>query len=87
MSAVPADTSRARADRQARRRRLGRLVAHGRRALTVFFVAFLIFLYVPTVLLIIFSFNDVDRGRVPARGPRRSKWYRVAFTDPRSAPR
>ena len=53
----------------------------GRRALTVFFVAFLIFLYVPTVLLIIFSFNKSTVAAFPLAGLTLD-WYREAFTDP-----
>ena len=52
----------------------------GRRALTVFFVAFLIFLYVPTVLLIVFSFNRSTVAAFPLAGLT-FEWYRAAFTD------
>ena len=41
---------------------------------------FLIFLYVPTVLLIIFSFNDSTVAAFPLAGLT-LKWYREAFTD------
>ena len=57
------------------------LSRNGRRALTVFFVVFLIFLYVPTVLLIIFSFNESTVAAFPLAGLTLD-WYREAFTDP-----
>ena len=47
----------------------------------MFFVAFLIFLYVPTVLLIIFSFNTSTVAAFPLAGLTLD-WYREAFTDP-----
>jgi spermidine/putrescine transport system permease protein len=56
------------------------LSQRGRRALTVFFIAFLIFLYVPTVLLIIFSFNDSTVATFPLAGLT-LRWYRYAFSD------
>jgi spermidine/putrescine transport system permease protein len=55
------------------------LSRNGRRALTIFFVAFLIFLYVPTVLLIIFSFNDSTVAAFPLAGLT-TKWYHQAFS-------
>jgi spermidine/putrescine transport system permease protein len=84
MSAVPADRPAAAEARPAPRpRRSGAggnvaLSRNGRRALTVFFVAFLIFLYVPTALLIIFSFNDSTVAAFPLAGLT-TKWYHQAF--------
>ena len=81
MSAVPAARP---TDKKPRRGGSGSNVAlsrNGRRALTVFFIAFLIFLYVPTVLLIVFSFNDSTVAAFPLAGLT-MKWYRAAFSDP-----
>lgn len=78
MSAVPAARP---TDKKPRRGGSGSNVAlsrNGRRALTVFFIAFLIFLYVPTVLLIIFSFNDSTVAAFPLAGLT-TKWYHQAF--------
>jgi spermidine/putrescine transport system permease protein len=52
----------------------------GKRLLTAFFIAFLIYLYVPTVLLLIFSFNDSTNAAFPLVGFTTS-WYREAFHD------
>jgi spermidine/putrescine transport system permease protein len=79
MSAVPASRP---ADKKPRRGGSGSNVAlsrNGRRALTVFFIAFLIFLYVPTVLLIVFSFNDSTVAAFPLAGLT-TKWYHQAFS-------
>jgi spermidine/putrescine transport system permease protein len=69
-----------------RPRRSGRtgsvaLSHRGRIGLTVFFVAFLIFLYVPTALLIVFSFNDSTVAAFPLAGLT-FDWYSEAFDDP-----
>jgi spermidine/putrescine transport system permease protein len=52
----------------------------GKRLLSVFFVAFLIYLYIPTVLLLVFSFNDSTNAAFPLVGFTTS-WYRAAFHD------
>jgi spermidine/putrescine transport system permease protein len=56
------------------------LSQNGRRALTAFFIAFLIFLYVPTVLLIVFSFNDSTVATFPLAGLT-LRWYQDAFSN------
>jgi spermidine/putrescine transport system permease protein len=53
----------------------------GKRLLLAFFIAFLIYLYTPTVLLLIFSFNDSTVASFPLSGFTTS-WYRQAFHDP-----
>jgi spermidine/putrescine transport system permease protein len=52
----------------------------GRRLLIVFFVLFLAFLYLPTVMLTIFSFNDSASVSFPLQGFTFG-WYRDAFTN------
>jgi spermidine/putrescine transport system permease protein len=51
---------------------------NGRRALIAFFVLFLVFLYLPTVMLTIFSFNDSDSVSFPLSGFT-TGWYEEAF--------
>ena len=51
---------------------------NGRRALLAFFVLFLVFLYLPTVMLIIFSFNDSASVSFPLSGFT-TGWYEEAF--------
>ena len=51
--------------------------ANGRILLTAFFALFLVFLYLPTVLLIIFSFNDGTIAAFPLQGLT-TKWYSAA---------
>lgn len=51
---------------------------NGRRALLAFFVFFLVFLYLPTVMLIIFSFNDSASVSFPLTGFT-TGWYEEAF--------
>jgi spermidine/putrescine transport system permease protein len=51
---------------------------NGRRALLAFFVLFLVFLYLPTVMLTIFSFNDSDSVSFPLSGFT-TGWYEEAF--------
>ncbi len=57
------------------------LSRNGRVALTGFFVAFLIFLYVPTALLIVFSFNESTVAAFPLAGLT-FDWYSAAFENP-----
>ena len=54
------------------------LSKRGRRALTVYFVFFLIFLYLPSLLLIIFSFNDTVLPQFPLKGFTFA-WYEEAW--------
>jgi spermidine/putrescine transport system permease protein len=51
---------------------------NGRRILAGFFVLFLIFLYLPTVMLTIFSFNDSTQVAFPLSGFT-ADWYTAAF--------
>ena len=51
---------------------------NGRRLLTLFFVVFLAVLYLPTVLLIIFSFNDGTVAAFPLEGLT-TKYYGLAI--------
>ncbi len=51
---------------------------NGKRLLTLFFGLFLVFLYLPTVLLIIFSFNDSTVATFPLAGFT-TEWYTRAF--------
>ncbi len=41
--------------------------SNGKRMLALFFAGFLVFLYLPTILLIIFSFNASTVDRLPAQ--------------------
>ncbi|MGI9187865.1 MAG: ABC transporter permease [Gaiellales bacterium] len=50
----------------------------GKYLLTAFFAIFLVVLYLPTVLLIIFSFNDGTVAAFPLEGLT-TKWYGLAF--------
>jgi len=50
----------------------------GKRLLTAFFVVFLLVLYLPTVLLIVFSFNDGTVAAFPLEGLT-TKYYGLAF--------
>jgi spermidine/putrescine transport system permease protein len=50
----------------------------GKILLTAFFLLFLVVLYLPTVLLIIFSFNDGTVAAFPLEGLT-TKWYGLAF--------
>ena len=82
MSAAPAPAPVA----AARRRRRGSggsvvISRNGRIALTAFFVLFLVFLYLPTLILIIFSFNSSTVQAFPLTGFTTS-WYRGAWNDP-----
>jgi spermidine/putrescine transport system permease protein len=52
----------------------------GRRALAVYFVAFLVFLYLPSVILLLFSFNDGSVPVFPITGLT-TKWYSAAWHD------
>ena len=54
---------------------------NGRRLLGGFFVFFMIFLYLPTVLLIVFSFNDSTVASFPLVGFT-TTWYDAAWSDP-----
>lgn len=56
------------------------LSPNGKRILTVFFGLFLIFLYLPTVLLLIFSFNDSTVAAFPLSGFT-TEWYSRALGD------
>jgi len=74
---VPAPASAARP----RRRRSGGSVAisrNGRIALTAFFVLFLLFLYLPTLVLIVFSFNKGTIQAFPLQGFT-TDWYSLAY--------
>ncbi len=51
---------------------------NGKRLLTLFFAIFLIILYLPTVLLILFSFNDSTVATFPLVGFT-TKWYGLAI--------
>ncbi len=51
---------------------------NGKRLLTLFFALFLIVLYLPTVLLIVFSFNDSTVAAFPLDGLT-TKWYSLAY--------
>ena len=50
------------------------LSKNGRRGLLAFFVAFLVFLYAPTIVLIVFSFNDSTIAALPFVGLT-TRWY------------
>ena len=52
--------------------------ANGKILLTAFFALFLVFLYLPTILLIIFSFNDGTIAAFPLEGLT-TKWYSAAL--------
>jgi spermidine/putrescine transport system permease protein len=54
---------------------------NGRRALAGFFVAFLIFLYLPTIMLIIFSFNSSTVVAFPLAGLT-TDFYEAAWHNP-----
>ena len=54
------------------------LSKRGRRALTVYFGFFLLFLYLPSLLLIIFSFNDNVLPQFPIKGFTLD-WYQEAW--------
>jgi spermidine/putrescine transport system permease protein len=54
------------------------LSRRGRRALTVYFGVFLVFLYLPSLLLIIFSFNDNVLPQFPIKGLTFA-WYEEAW--------
>ena len=41
---------------------------NGKRILTLFFAIFLVFLYLPTMLLVVFSFNDSTVAAFPLDG-------------------
>lgn len=78
MSAETADAVR---PARASRRRSGGSVAmsgRGRRALSLYFVLFLVFLYLPTVILISMSFNPNVLPEFPPSGFT-LKWYRAAL--------
>jgi len=51
---------------------------NGKRLLTLFFAIFLVILYLPTVLLILFSFNDSTVATFPLVGFT-TKWYGLAI--------
>ncbi len=51
---------------------------NGKRLLTLFFALFLIVLYLPTVLLIVFSFNDSTVAAFPLDGLT-TEWYKRAY--------
>jgi spermidine/putrescine transport system permease protein len=51
-----------------------------RHVLRAFFSAFLLFLYAPTLMLIVFSFNDSPSPSLPLRGFT-LHWYHVAFSN------
>ncbi len=51
----------------------------GKRLLTAFFVVFLLVLYLPTVLLVVFSFNDGTVAAFPLEGLT-TKYYGLAFS-------
>lgn len=51
---------------------------NGKRLLTAFFAVFLVVLYLPTVLLIVFSFNDGTVAAFPLEGLT-TQWYGRAF--------
>jgi spermidine/putrescine transport system permease protein len=57
------------------------LSANGRRLLVACFGGFLAFLYLPTVILTIFSFNPSTVTAFPLTGFT-TGWYRAAFEDP-----
>jgi len=54
------------------------LSRRGRRGLAVFFGAFLVFLYAPTVVLIAFSFNSSSVAALPFEGLT-TRWYEAAW--------
>jgi spermidine/putrescine transport system permease protein len=56
------------------------LSKNGRRGLLAFFVAFLVFLYAPTIVLIVFSFNDSTIAALPFVGLT-TRWYSAAWQD------
>jgi spermidine/putrescine transport system permease protein len=81
MTSVPVEPARARRWGGRRRGRGSTDVAmskHGKRLLLGFFVAFLVFLYLPTVLLAIFSFNTSTVIAFPLEGFTFG-WYQAAF--------
>ena len=82
MSAAPAPApARAKSRRRGRGGGEGSTVAsrkRGKRALTVYFVLFLVFLYLPSVLLILFSFNDDLLPQFPIKGLT-FEWYQEAW--------
>lgn len=51
---------------------------NGKRLLTLFFAVFLVFLYLPTVLLVIFSFNDSTVAAFPLDGFT-LRWYELSW--------
>ena len=51
---------------------------NGKILLTAFFALFLVVLYLPTILLIIFSFNDGTVAAFPLEGLT-TKWYGLAI--------
>ncbi len=51
---------------------------NGKLLLTAFFALFLVFLYLPTILLIVFSFNDGTVAAFPLEGLT-TEWYGRAF--------
>ncbi len=53
----------------------------GKRLLKLFFYGFIVFLYAPTVVLIIFSFNDSTVAAFPLAGLT-TKWYSGAWQEP-----
>ena len=54
---------------------------NGRRAMGVFFVAFLVFLYAPLVILVLFSFNDSIVVSFPLSGFT-LRWYHQFLSNP-----
>jgi spermidine/putrescine transport system permease protein len=50
------------------------------RGLTVYSIGLLVFLFAPTVTVLIFSFDGSGRGSLPM-GPLSLRWYREAFGD------
>lgn len=53
----------------------------GKRLLQLFFYGFIVFLYAPTLVLVIFSFNDSTVAAFPLAGFT-SKWYSGAWAEP-----
>jgi spermidine/putrescine transport system permease protein len=81
MSSFPGTGTRLRRGTGERRRGAGIDVAmspRGKWALIAFFVAFLIFLYLPTIMLAIFSFNTSSTIAFPLEGLT-FDWYQRAF--------
>ena len=54
--------------------------SRGRRSLTAFFVVFIVVLYLPTTLLMIFSFNDATTQSWPPLGFT-THWFHDAYND------